>query len=188
MRPRRLSGSSIHGLFQARILEWVVISFTRRSSRPRDRTLVSCTAGRFFTDWATREAEGLWEPWFRRWVIPSWYPAFLLFWWNKSQTHSLDHIHCTLNCTVQRVPVASGSWNSTKNFIIIHWFSFQHTISFESNGSIKSYLWGQPRYRQMLTCYWWQGGKKLLNTADQYLVSLLQPSADIKYISLQLQK
>lgn len=80
------------------------------------------------------------------------------------------------------------SWNNTKNLIIIHWFSFQHTISFESNGSIKSYLWGQPRYRQMLTCYWWQGGKKLLNTADQYLVSLLQPSADIKYISLQLQK
>ena len=117
-------------------------------------------------------------------------PGTLLssFWQNKSQTHSLDHIHCTLNCTVQRVSVASGSWNSTKNFIIIHWFSFQHTISFESNGSIKSYLWGQPRYRQILTCYWWQGGKKLLNTADQYLVSLLQPSADIKYISLQLQK
>lgn len=107
---------------------------------------------------------------------------------NNSQTHTLDHIHCTLNYNLQRVPVASGSWNSTKNFIIIHWFSFQHTISFESNGSIKSYLWGQPRYRQMLTCYWWQGGKKLLNTADQYLVSLLQLSADIKYISLQLKK
>lgn len=107
---------------------------------------------------------------------------------NKSQTPSLDHIHCTLNCTLLGAPVASRSWNNTKNFIIIHWFLFQHTISFESNGSIKSYLWGQPRYRRMLTCYWWQGGKKLLNTADQYLVSLLQPSADIKYISLQLQK
>lgn len=110
------------------------------------------------------------------------------FWLNKSQTHSFYPVRCTLNCSVQGVPVASRSWNNTKNFIIIHWFSFQHTISFESNGSIKSYLWGQPRYRQMLTCYWWQGGKKLLNTADQYLVSLLQPSADIKYISLQLQK
>lgn len=107
---------------------------------------------------------------------------------NKGQARLFYHIHCMRNHSVQGVPVASGSWNNTKNFIIIHWFSFQHTISFESNGSIKSYLWGQPRYRQMLTCYWWQGGKKLLNTADQYLVSLLQPSADIKYISLQLQK
>ena len=46
-------GSSIHGIFQARILEWVAISFSRRSSWPRDGTRVSCIAGRFFTVWAT---------------------------------------------------------------------------------------------------------------------------------------
>ena len=49
-------GSSVHEIFQARILEWVAISFSRGSSQPRDRTRVSCTAGRFFADWATREA------------------------------------------------------------------------------------------------------------------------------------
>ena len=49
-------GSSVHEIFQARILEWVAISFSRGSSQHRDRTWVSCTAGRFFTDWATREA------------------------------------------------------------------------------------------------------------------------------------
>ena len=49
-------GSSVHEIFQARILEWVAISFSRGSSQPRDRTQVSCTAGKFFTDWATREA------------------------------------------------------------------------------------------------------------------------------------
>ena len=49
-------GSSVHGIFQARILEWVAISFSRGSSQPRDRTRVSCTAGRFSADWATREA------------------------------------------------------------------------------------------------------------------------------------
>ena len=49
-------GSSVYGIFQARILEWVAISFSRRFSQPRDRTLFSCTAGRFFTDWAMREA------------------------------------------------------------------------------------------------------------------------------------
>ena len=42
-------GSSVHGILQARILEWVAISFSRRSSQSRDRTCVSCIAGRFFT-------------------------------------------------------------------------------------------------------------------------------------------
>ena len=44
-----LSGSSIHGIFQARVLEWVAISFSRRSSQPRVRTQVSRIAGRRFT-------------------------------------------------------------------------------------------------------------------------------------------
>ena len=43
-------GSSGHGILQARILEWVAISFSRASSR-QDRTQVSCTPGRFFTIW-----------------------------------------------------------------------------------------------------------------------------------------
>ena len=49
-------GSSVHEIFQDRILEWVAISFSTGSSQPRDWNWVSCTAGRFFTDWATREA------------------------------------------------------------------------------------------------------------------------------------
>ena len=52
-------GSSVHGIFQARILERVAISFSRGSSQPRDWTWVSCTAGRFFTDWAAREFPSL---------------------------------------------------------------------------------------------------------------------------------
>ena len=39
-----LPGSSIHGIFQARILEWAAISFSRRASQPRDQTWVSCIA------------------------------------------------------------------------------------------------------------------------------------------------
>ena len=42
---------------QARILEWVAISFLRRSFQPRDRTSISCTAGRFFTASATWETQ-----------------------------------------------------------------------------------------------------------------------------------
>ena len=53
---RDLPGSSIHGIFQARILEWVPISFSRGSSQPKDRTWVSHTAGRLFITGATREA------------------------------------------------------------------------------------------------------------------------------------
>ena len=48
-------GSSVHGVLQARILEWVAISFSRGSSRPRDRTQVSHIAGRRFNLWASRE-------------------------------------------------------------------------------------------------------------------------------------
>ena len=53
-----LSGSSVHGIFQSRVLEWIVISFSRGSSRPRNQTRVSRIAGRCFTVWATREAHG----------------------------------------------------------------------------------------------------------------------------------
>ena len=43
------SGFSVHVILQARILEWIAISFSRGTSRPRDQTLISCLAGRFFT-------------------------------------------------------------------------------------------------------------------------------------------
>ena len=49
-----LPGSSVHGVFLARILQWVAIFFSRGSSPPRDRTRVSCIAVRHFTVWATR--------------------------------------------------------------------------------------------------------------------------------------
>ena len=59
--PCSLSGSSVHGILQARILEWVVIPFSRRSSQPRDRTQVSHIAGGFFTILAMREAQEYWS-------------------------------------------------------------------------------------------------------------------------------
>ena len=51
----RPPGSSVHGILQARILEWVAIPFSKGSSQPRDQSQVSQVAGRFFTVWATRE-------------------------------------------------------------------------------------------------------------------------------------
>ena len=54
-----LPGSSVHGIFQAWILEWVAISFSSRSSQPRDQTQVFHTVGRRFIVWATRELKCL---------------------------------------------------------------------------------------------------------------------------------
>ena len=50
-------GCTVHGILKATILEWVAFPFSRGSSQLRDRTQVSCIIGRFFTSWATREAQ-----------------------------------------------------------------------------------------------------------------------------------
>ena len=64
------SASSVHGIFQARIMEWVAFSYSRGSSEPRDWTLSSgiscvscssCIAGRFFTGWPTSDIPNLLE-------------------------------------------------------------------------------------------------------------------------------
>ena len=52
--------TSVHGIFQARVLEWVAISFSRGSFGPRDRTQVSHITSRHFTLWATKEAYPTW--------------------------------------------------------------------------------------------------------------------------------
>ena len=46
---------TVHGILQARILEWVAVPFFRESSQPKDRTQVSHFAGEFFTSWVTKE-------------------------------------------------------------------------------------------------------------------------------------
>ena len=51
---------TVHGILQARILEWVAFPFSRGSAQPRDWTQVSCIAGGFFPSWATREAQEYW--------------------------------------------------------------------------------------------------------------------------------
>ena len=52
---------TVHGILQARILEWVAFPSSRASSQPRNWTQVSHIAGRFFTSWATREAQEYWS-------------------------------------------------------------------------------------------------------------------------------
>ena len=61
---------AVHGIFQARILEWAAIPFSRESAQPRDQTQVFRIAGRFFTCWATREAQELLE------TLPNYFPKW----------------------------------------------------------------------------------------------------------------
>ena len=53
----RSHGPPGHGILQARILQWVAFHFSRGPSQPNDLTEASHIAGRFFTSWATREAQ-----------------------------------------------------------------------------------------------------------------------------------
>ena len=83
-------GSSVHGILQARILEWVAMPFSRGSSSPRDQTWVSCMAGSFFTDWATREAPIVAQIKTLTWN-GKWFQLFYYFylnirnlWWTKN--------------------------------------------------------------------------------------------------------
>ena len=70
----RPPGSSVHGILQARILEWVAIPFSRGSSQPRDWTQVSCIVSRFFTVWATREVH-----------------MFIISWYHKYWSHRISY-------------------------------------------------------------------------------------------------
>ena len=72
-------GSSVHGILQARIPEWVAIPFSRRSSQPRDLSQVSRIAGRFFTLWATNGHNlTLWA--FLQLMVPSSLSFSFLIW------------------------------------------------------------------------------------------------------------
>ena len=65
-----LTGSSVHGIFQTSILEWVAIPFSRGTFWPRDQPQVPCIAGRFFTIWAkVRVAQKMTWLVFMDWVI-----------------------------------------------------------------------------------------------------------------------
>ena len=115
-------GSSVHGIFQARILEWVAISFSRGTSRPRDQTWLSCSAGTLFTIWLTKEApKKIWlkkeEQVIKRW--PELAPSFPLNClvntrWTKQLLKQGLHSggdDLTTHLRMNRAHVPSSLWN-----------------------------------------------------------------------------
>ena len=72
-----LPGSSIHGIFQARVLEYGAISFSRGSSQPRDQTRVSHTAGRCFTMWITTNCGKFLKRWEYQTTLPASWETYM---------------------------------------------------------------------------------------------------------------
>ena len=115
-----LPGSSLHGILQARVLEWVAISFSRGSSRPRDRTRVSHIPGRGFNLWATRE------------VICICYtfcncPTVLVFFHSFFCLHSVWGVYKDISsCSVILALAMSSLLMSPLKtfFILVQWFWF----------------------------------------------------------------
>ena len=79
-------GSSVHGILQARILEWALMSSSRGSAQHMDQTQVSHIAGRFFTMWVTREAPTLLKTTSRTSLSP-------MGFWSTASSTSLKHGH-----------------------------------------------------------------------------------------------
>ena len=97
-----LPGSLVHGIFQAWILEWVAISFSRGLSRLRDQTWVSHIVGRRFTVWATRETHKGSQTQSRHSSL-----------WHDEASNHVEEIQAARQCVE---PLgAGGGWPSTNN-------------------------------------------------------------------------
>ena len=114
-----LSGSSVHGILQARILEWVAIPFSRGSFRPIDGTQVSCIACRFFTVWDTGKL--CWKDTIIHWTSPfiSGHLGVLLFFTsaNDIMKKFLEHYLCA---SVSGIYILLGEISGSKQMNIFN--------------------------------------------------------------------
>ena len=137
-----IPGFSVYGIFQARVLEWVGISFSRGSFRPRDWTHVSRIAGRRFIVWATRKGTtGVGSYSLLQGSFPTQVSNLclrcLLHWqagslplnhWKPLTYYSISYIHCA-HCQTPPLPwkTALGRWDSFY-FILRHSSSAQDSL------------------------------------------------------------
>ena len=123
---RKLKVRVVHcKILQSRILEWVGFPFSRGSSQPRDQTQVSHVAGRFFTSWATREAQ---ESWSGYPISSSW--IFLIQEWNQGLQHCRQADSLPTELSVKPPPPAKKKKKCSCEFKAIHssiWFHLEHT-------------------------------------------------------------
>ena len=86
-------GFSVHGILQARILDWVAIPFSRQSSQPKDWSQVSCIAGRFSTNWATSEAFNHLLSILKGNLRLAHIVCVQVLKWDQRKTHTILHLH-----------------------------------------------------------------------------------------------
>ena len=102
---------SIHEIFQARILEWVAISFSRGSSRSREWTWVSRISGRRFTVWATRGAfSNLYVFLLRTTSFIFLFFKILFYFFAVFSPHTLNLLFCIGVQLINNIVVVSGNW------------------------------------------------------------------------------
>ena len=106
--------SSVHRIFQARILEWVAISFSRGSSWPRDQTWASYISGRYFTIWATRQAlHRLHKKWYETQIqfVQVWMSYYWVVGWIETVVSSLPFpMSCLLLGSSGSRRTSPGNW------------------------------------------------------------------------------
>ena len=91
--------SSVHEIFQTRILEWIAIFFYRGSSQPKDWTQISCTTGIFFTVWATRD--GVYLRMRSNWTKSPVWDIITLICWSDKQLEILGKYSRIFNFEIQ---------------------------------------------------------------------------------------
>ena len=111
--------STVHGISQARVLEWVAFPFSRGLSQPRDQTQVSCIAGRFFSIWASSEAQFFLKGRSKQWPPP---PVATIM---DQSVHS----QLLSSLTPSQLPSAFA-WTTVLQLLFSHANLFLHLISF----------------------------------------------------------
>ena len=153
----------VHGIRQARILEWVAISFSRGSYWLRDWTWFSCTVGWFFTVWATREVpngKGQFIPWLKAvwhaWTYSLWpQQSGEVMGWQRSNGYTLKSVNmlvtqlCPTLCNPRDCSPPGSSVHGIFQAGIQKWIS-----------STQASILGLLHCRQILYCLSYQGSSK----------------------------
>ena len=130
-----LPRSSVHGIFQARVVKWVAISFSRGSSQPKDRTWVSRMIGRRFPIWATREDITLWliSNYYLAYhfLISSFFSYYLYISWGREYTAAKSLQLCPTLCDPMDCSLPRSSVHGIFQARVLEWV----TTSFSRGSS-----------------------------------------------------
>ena len=184
-------GSSVHGVLQARILEWVAVPSSRESSQPRDWTCVlmsSALAGGFFTPSTTWEAQ--WTLVFCSYWLLGDLDLDTVYTLMVSEGFTLSHPWCRIEsvclcvCVLSRLVMSDSSgpqcpWHSPGKNTGVGSHSFLQGI-FPTQGSNPAL----PHYRQILYCLRFQGSPWIENPWVQILRLLLPSAGSLTSLSL----